>query len=202
MSDDKTAPTVAEAAAGPDSSPVTARVIENPMMTMMRGGTMTSAYEAQLAKEKADAAEARDIENKRRLYAERRPDEAKQYKHVLGGNKKYPGIVLEVREIRDNKVLDYVECELNVLDDGTLALQMVCAWCYHRAGITKDFTIRQTHRYFELDTRRQGELWVNPHNPRNIVTLAGTIQMTESFACPNLGCGKRFVIDNSVVREK
>ena len=202
MSDDKSTPAPAVAAPAPEPTPVTVRTIENPMMTMMRGGTMTSTYEAQLAKQKEEAQESRDMEDARGRYAERRPDEAKQYKHVIGGNKKYPGIVLEVREGRDHKVLDYIDCELHVLDDGTLMLQMACAWCLLRAGITENFNIRQTHRHFELDTRRQGELWVNPKNPRHIVTLAGTIQMTESFTCPNLGCGKRFTIDNSVVREK
>jgi hypothetical protein len=199
---EKTEPTLAEAAAGPAGEVATGRTIENPMMSWMRGGTLTSAYEAQLAQQKVNAEESRAVEDSKRIAAERNPLEAKQYKHVTGGNKKYPGIVLEVREPRDNKVLDYIECELHVLDDGSLMLQMACAWCAHRAGITENFNIRQTHRHFELDTRRQGELWVNPSNPRHIVTLAGTIQMTESFTCPNLGCGKRFVIDNSVVREK
>lgn len=202
MSDDKPAAASAPVAPAPEVTPVTVRTIENPMMTMMRGGTMTSAYEAQLAQQKADAAEARDVEDKRRAYAERRPDEAKQHRHVVGGNKKYPGIVLEVREPRDRKVLDYIDCELHVLDDGQLMLQMMCVWCYHRAGITENFSIRQSNRHFELDTRRQGELWVNPDNPRHIVTLAGTIQMDKEFTCPNLGCGKKFVIENSVVREK
>ena len=38
--------------------------------------------------------------------------QAKQYKKVIGGNKAFPGIVLEVREPRDDKILDYIECEL------------------------------------------------------------------------------------------
>lgn len=172
------------------------------MASWVRGGSLTGAYEAQLAKQKADAQAARDLEDRRAAKAEDGSGEAKQFRHVTGGNKKFPGIVLEVREPRDNKILDYVECELHVLDDGTLMLQLACAWCYQRAGITENFNIRQTNRHFELDVRKQGELWVNPKDPRHVVVLAGTIQMTESFTCPNLGCGKRFVIDNSVVREK
>ncbi len=199
---DKTTPTLAEAAAGPAAAPVVPRTIESPMMTMVRGGTLTAAYEAQLAQQKVEAAEARDLEDKRRRYAERRPDEAKQHRHVLGGNKAFPGIVLEVRETRDHKVLDYIECELNLSADGELILTMACAWCYHRAGITENFNIRSRHRHFELDTRCQGELWVDPQNPRHVITLAGKIQMDKPFTCPNLGCGKQFVIDNSVVREK
>ncbi len=188
------------------STPVTVpdppRVIEPPMTSWVRGGSITSAYEAQLAQQKANAQAARDLEDRRAAKAEDGSGEAKQFRHVTGGNKKYPGIVLEVREPRDNKVLDYVECELHVLPDGTLMLQMACAHCYHRAGITENFHIRQSHRHFELDTRRQGEIWVDPSDSRHVVSLAGTIQMTEPFTCPNLGCGKRFVIEDSVVREK
>lgn len=194
MSDEPKAP-------APEPAPVP-RSIDNPMMSWMRGGTMTSAYETELAKKKAQAEQARKIEDSKRVAAETKPGEAKQYKHVVGGNRQFPGIVLEVRERRDNKVLDYIECELHVLGDGSLMLQLACAWCYHRAGITENFHIRQHHRHFELDTRRQGELWVDPNNPRHIITLAGTIQMPGDFTCPNLGCGKRFVIEDSVVREK
>jgi hypothetical protein len=176
--------------------------IQNPMMSWIRGGTITSAYEKQLAEQKAAAAKARAIEDSKRIAAERNPNEARQHKHVLGGNKKFPGIVLEVRETRDHKVLDYVECELNLSAEGHLILTMCCAWCWHRAGITQNFNIRQNHRHFELDIRRRGELWVDPNDPKHIVTLAGTIQMEKPFTCPNLGCGKQFVIDNSVVREK
>ena len=186
----------------PASAPAPAKTVEAPLLSWMRGGTLSSAYEAQLAKQKHDAEESRRIEDARAVAAAQSPNNAKQYKRVTGGNKRFPGIVLEVRETRDHKVLDYIECELHVLDDGSLMLQMACAWCYTRAGITENFHIRQLHRHFELDTRRQGELWVNPKDPRHIVTLAGTIQMTEAFTCPNLGCGKRFVIENSVVREK
>ncbi len=192
MSDDKTPATI------PDPP----RTVESPMTSWVRGGSLTSAYETQLAQQKANAQAARDLEDRRAAKAEDGSGEAKQFRHVVGGNKRYAGIVLEVREPRDNKVLDYVECELHVLPDGTLMLQLACASCFHRAGITENFHIRQTNRHFELDARRAGELWVDPADSRHVVALAGTIQMPGGFTCPNLGCGKRFVIEDSVVREK
>ena len=197
MSEEKVTP------AAPEPAPAVAapRTIENPMMSWMRGGTMTSAYETQLAKAKAEAAAARKVEDERAKTVADNPHEAKQYKHVVGGNKKHAGIVLEVRHPKDNTVLDYIECELTVGDDGSLILVMACFKCALR-GITDNFKFSQKHKRFELDTRRQGELWVNPLNPSHIVTLAGTNQLTEAVTCPNLGCGCRFVIDNSVVREK
>lgn len=192
MSDDK------PAAPAPAPAPA-ARIIENPMTAWMRGGTMTSAYEQQLARQKAAAAEARRIEDSKRVAAEQNPHEAKQYKRVIGGNKHYAGIILEVKHPKDNVVLDYISCELTMGPDEKLVLVMACYRCFMRTGEASNLTIRQGHRHFELDTRRQGELWVNPKNPNEIVTLAGTINLTERVTCP--GCGMVFVIDDSVVRE-
>lgn len=197
MSDDaKPASPAPVATPAPDT-----RIIENPMTSWMRGGaTMTSAYEQQLKQQAEAAKKARDLEDSRQRAAEQNPDNAKQHKLAIGGNKSFPGIVLEVREPRDHKVLDYITCELTAQEDGTLALIMACFWCFQKTGRNEQLTIRQSHRHFELDTRRQGELWVNPKNHQEIVTLAGTIHLTETVTCPV--CAIRFVIDNSVVRVK
>jgi hypothetical protein len=168
-------------------------------MSWMRGGTRTTAYENQLAQQKLAAAQARALEDERTRKAEDGSDEAKQYKKVIGGNKHYAGIILEVKHPKDNVVLDYIDCELTVGDDEKLILVMACYRCFMRTGEASNLTIRQGHRYFELDQRRQGELWVNPKNPQHIVTLAGTINLTERVTCP--GCYMQFVIDDSVVRE-
>lgn len=184
--------------AAPAPAITATRTIENPMASWMRGGTMTSAYELQLKQQEHEAKKARALEDSRRKAAEQNPDNAKQHKHVVGGNKAFPGIVLEVREPRDNKVLDYIECELTAQEDGSLALIIACFSCYQKTGRNEQLTIRQNHRHFELDLRRSGELWVNPKNPQHIVTLAGTIHLTEAVSCPV--CAVRFVIDNSVVR--
>ncbi len=187
--------------AAPAPSVEAPRTIEAPQLAWMRGGTITSAYERMQQQQKLEAEKARRLEDSKRIAAERNPGEAKQKVHSVGGNRRHPGVVLELRN-RDNKVLDYVECEIHVLPDESLMLQMACPWCYARAGITENFHIRQKNRHFELDTRRQGELWVNPNDPTHVVHLAGTIHLTEPTKCPNLGCEKRFVIDNSVIREK
>jgi len=203
MPDDKAAPVPATTATLPVESVSAPRVIENPMMSWMRGGTLTTAYENQLAQQKHAAEQARKVEDARTRATQDQPDNARQHKMVVGGNKHHAGIVLVVKHPKDNTVLDYIECELTVdPSDGTsLILIMACAWCALR-DVTDNFKFSQKHKRFELDTKRQGELWVNPQNPRHIVTLAGTIQLLETVTCPNLGCGKRFVIDDSVIREK
>lgn len=176
------------------------RVIENPMMSWMRGGTVTSAYQQELDKQRAAAQKARADEDARTAKAQASPLEARQYQKSIGGNKHHAGIILLVKHPKDNTTLDFVDCELNVADDGSLILVMACVLCFYRTGDASNLTIRQSHRKFELDTRRHGELWVNPKNPNHIVTLAGTIHLTEAVTCPNLGCGRRFVIDDSVLR--
>jgi len=197
MSDDKTSSTTAPV---PDPTPAPAeRVIENPMLSWMRGGTVSSAYQQQLDQQKHEAEKARAVEDAKRNFAE--AGHAKQHKMVTGGNKQHAGIVLELRHPKDRTtVLDYIECELHVLPDNSLMLQMCCPDCYQRAGITANFHVRQSNRKFELNTKRAGEIWVNPKNPSHIVTLAGTINLTDRVKCPNLGCEKTFVIDESVLR--
>ncbi len=107
--------------------------------------------------------------------------------------------MLEIRN-SDGKAEEFVKCELKVGGgDGELILVMCCPTCARRHGMDEaQFHFSNKHRKFELDTRRQGELWVNPLEPREFVTLAGTIHLTEAVSCPT--CGWRFKIDNSVLR--
>jgi len=198
---DETKPAVPAPAPAPQAPAAVHRTVENPMLAWMRGGTPSSAYDQEQAKLKVAAEKSRAVEDERRRLAESGTGEAKQFKKVIGGNKEFAGIVLEVRHPKDNVVLDYIECELIVAEDGTLSLNMACYKCALR-GVTDNFKFSQKHKRFDLDQRRAGELWVNPQNPQHIVTLAGTIHLHEVVTCPNLGCGMRFVIDNSVVREK
>lgn len=177
----------------------TKKTIEAPLTSWVRGGSTTSAWDSHVAQQKHDAAQRRAVEDSRAQAVAQDPLGARQYTRKLGGVKDFASIVLQVKHPKDNTVLDYIECELNADEDGSLILIYACYKCALR-GVTDNITIRQKHRHFELDTRRQGELWVNPitREPR---TLAGTITMTEKFTCPNLGCGVRCIIDNSIVRE-
>lgn len=172
------------------------------MEAWVRGGSTTSAYDQMLVAEKARAEASRREEDARTALAEANPIEARQHTMKLGGNRSgYPGIVLVVKHLKDNVVLDYISCELIVDQDGNLQLNMACYSCAQR-GITDNFKISQKNRHFELDTRRQGEIWVNPNNPREFVHLAGTIHLTEWVRCPNLGCHVSFKIEDSVLRTK
>ena len=165
----------------------------------MKGGTLTSGYEMILAQQRADAEKRRAEEDKRKRLVSDSPNEARMHEMKLGGTRNHAAIVLIVKHAKDNTELDYVICELIMTDTGDLQLNMACPSCARR-GIADNFKISQKNRHFELDTRRQGEIWVNPKDPNEIVTLAGAINLTEWVRCPNLGCSAKFVIDNSILR--
>lgn len=173
------------------------------MTSFVRGGTITSAYQRELDAKKEDAARRRKQEDDRQAIAAADPQNARMSTTRLGGNKSHAAIVLELRN--NDHVVDFIMCELSADSSDPsgqgLMLTVCCPGCAKRVGSSEaQMTIRSSHRRFELDTRRQGELWVNPADPREFVHLAGTIQLTEAVTCPGLGCGWRFKIDNSIVK--
>lgn len=179
------------------------RTVEAPMTSFVKGGTLTTNYENQLKQKRHDAEERRKAEADRHRIAAEKPMEARMGGADLGSRKNHAAIVLEFRN-SDGKAEEFIMCELNAGrgDDPTeLVLVMCCPYCAKRVGSDEaQFHFSSKHKKFELDTRRQGELWVNPTNPREFVTLAGTIQLTEAVRCPGVGCQWRFKIDSSVIR--
>ncbi len=179
-----------------------AREIELPMTSFVRGGTMSSAYERDLQAKKADAERRRAEEAARQKIVAADPQGARMSTTKLGGAGSFAAIVLEIRN-SDGHPEEFLVCDLTVDRDDPSGLMLIvcCPRCAVRVGSQEaQMTIRSRHRKFELDTRRQGELWVNPKDPREFYTLAGTVHLTEAVTCPGLGCNWRFVIDNSIVR--
>lgn len=162
---------------------------------------MTGAYEIQ-QKQKRAAAEARRAQEAERQKTALTDPSANLSTTKLGGASSHAAIVLEIRN-SDGKAEEFIVCELTVDRDQPDALMLIvcCPFCAAKHGSDEaQMTIRSRHRKFELDTRRQGELWVNPNKPSEFVHLAGTIHLTEPVTCPQLGCARRFVIDDSVLR--
>ncbi len=174
------------------------------MTSFVRGGTVSTAYENDLNAKRADAERRRAAQDQQAATAKRDPTGARlQTVADLGSKKNHAAIVLEIRN-SDGKAEEFMTCELNAGrgDDPTeLILVMCCPSCARRVGSDESqFHFSNKHKKFELDTRRQGELWVNPNNPAEFLRLAGTIQLTEAVTCPGLGCGWRFKIDSSVIK--
>jgi len=173
------------------------------MTSFVRGGTVTAAYERQLHDQRVDAERRRGVEDARRKATTVDPN-ARISTTKLGGTQSHAAIVLEIRN-SDGKPEEFIMCELtaDTADESGQGLILVvcCPFCARKYRSDQaQMTIRSRHRRFELDTRRAGELWVNPNLPEEFVTLAGTIHLTDAVMCPGLGCGKRFRIDDSVMR--
>lgn len=187
--------------------------IEAPMAAWVKGGTMTSAYAKELAARDYDAEQRRKLQDEQmratrtgrlpgalqtRELAAGPPGVAKLSSLKLGGRNTHASVVLGIRHPKDNLIQDWIICELSAepKEDGgqELVLIVACPKCER----DRQMTIRQSNRMFYLDTRRQGEIWVNPTDPNEIVTLAGTITTHDWIKCP--GCGWRFKVDDSVVR--
>lgn len=204
MSEEKPSPTAsAPPAASPSSS---TPEFGAPMTSFVRGGTLSSRAEYELAAKRADADTRRNAEAARHRIAREDPLNARMRVADLGSKQNHAWVVLEFRN-SDNRAEEFMTCELTAgrLDDPKydpteLTLMMCCVRCMHKVGMSEaNFKFSNKHKRFDLDQRRAGEIWVNPLDPNEIVTLAGTIFLHEVVTCP-LNCGWRFKIDNSVVK--
>ncbi len=179
------------------------RTVEAPMTSFVRGGTVSSTYERGLAERKANAEKRRDEEAARFSALQQDPMGARMARPFGADANEMPAIVLEIRN-SDNVAVEFIKCEIlagTTPDPTELVLCMACPHCARRFGQSEaNFKFSNKHKRFELDQRRAGELWVNPKNPREFYTLAGTIHLTEAVTCPGLGCAWRFKIDDSVVK--
>lgn len=188
-----------------------------PRNAWVKGGTTTGAYDRQVAARTFDA-EVRRKQQDAEIRAQQTgvlpehlqskelhgdaPGNAKLNSMRLGSSHGHAAIVLGLKHPKDNQILDWITCELIVQPD-ELILNMACPRC--AASGEKDrvqdqnIKIHQKNRMFWLDTRRQGEIWVNPLDANEHFVLAGTITSQDWMTCPNRGCGWRFKIDDSVV---
>lgn len=178
--------------------PATKPELSNPLTSWVRGGTVSSAHEKELQKSRAEAEQRRRQQDEQFRVARENPLEARMHSLRLGGQQSTLMIVLEIQN-SDRVAVEWIKCEL-IVHPEELVLNMACPRCLQRDPQTPNFMIRQSNRRFELDTRRQGEIWVNPTDPTDLVTLAGSINLTEWARCPGLGCEWKFKIENSVLR--
>jgi hypothetical protein len=178
----------------------------------VRGGGATSS----VAQDKRDAALRADTEKRRATVSQMQrlskasPDEARLYTHKMGTSDNNASVVLEVRD-RAGLSLEFMTCELNhsytLSGDDELVLTLVCPRCCLTRGRPmgeSQISLHSSNRPFDLDQRRPeeggkaGEIWVNPEDSREVVHLAGTINMHRPARCPV--CAWEFIIENSVLR--
>jgi hypothetical protein len=164
--------------------------------------THSTAHDLVKAKEKIDADKRRaDLDRMRAKVTSLKQapvlgETAKLHTHSLGGLHSHAVVVVKFLH-RDKSVHTWAICELSVDTDG-LTLILPCPAClfrHHRALAESHLTMRSWHRRFSLDSHGQGEIWVNPKNPAEVVTLAGAIETHEVQTCPT--CSFKFEIEKS-----
>lgn len=194
-------------------------------MGFVKGGTTSSREDERVAVAHAEA-EARRAKEDERFDAARRhsPFDLKQLcetgdsvlitERSIGGSDSHAQVILGLKHKKDTQILEFIQCEVSQQGD-ELLLIVCCARCTLTLGRHAEdaqMTIRQSNRMWDLDqrTREQrkpnpvlgfcaGDVWVNPKNHNEVYTVAGMVTTHGWITCPQLGCGWRFRIDDSVV---
>lgn len=196
------------------------------MASWVKGGTTSARYDEQLARERADADKRRAQEDQRKQLARDNPLDDMQKVMRTGnvvsqrelnfGGPNHAQAVLGVKHPKDNQILNWQVCEL-VLEMGSedVALCLVCMRCIYTLGRSMQQAqtkILNSHRAFSLDQRTRqerkpnqhlgfcaGDAWINPEDPNEVVTIAAMVTTHGWQTCAALGCGWRFLIDDSVI---
>jgi hypothetical protein len=193
---------------------------KGPVGFIRGGGTSTWAEDQRAAAEHADAERRRDEEVARAKLAQASPEQAMLKSVKLGGRSSHDSIILAVRGPRDTMLLDWQVCELwqtkrsegasllteaIPLDDLELHFAMVCMRCVFTNNVHPEkaqLTVHQAQKKFTFTPRPPkwigSHIWMNPKDPSEVVTVAGTIDLTEWCSCAK--CGWRFQIDDSIIR--
>lgn len=197
-------------------------------MGFVKGGTTSAREDARVAAAHADAEQRRAAEDERfrqaRAYdpfdlqqLDRTKTSARITQHSLGGSDTHAQVILGLRHKKDHQILTWIQCEVSVQGD-ELVLIVCCPKCTLQLGRRSEdaqMTIRQSNRKWDLDQRTRenrkpnpllgfcaGDVWVNPKDPNEVYTVAGMVTTHDWITCPQLGCGWRFRIDDSVVRSE
>ncbi len=169
--------------------------------------TQSAVHDYTKAKEAADAERRRSRLDEMRADVKRLKkapvvgETAKLHTHSMGGMKSHAVVVVKYIH-RDKSTRSFAICELSVDSDG-LTLLLPCPSCLFRHGrklAESHLTLRSWHRRFSLDPVGQGKIWVNPHDPAEVVTLAGAVETHEAQTCPV--CSFRFEIEKSRVPDE
>jgi hypothetical protein len=184
-----------------DAKPATSNKSAVAPEVLVYGGTPSSYQDAIDQRKRFETEQRRTTADSMFQSTRESPDQAHMYSRKLQGN---AYVILEYRD-KEGHVLDYLECDVSMLPgDGTLSLALCipCPVCVLRRGKPVGDSImllQQRNRAFVLDTKNQGELWVNPHDPAQSRIRAGSVT-SEPFRCQN-GCHTKWVIDKDWLRE-
>lgn len=193
-----------------DEKPAAGAVSHDAPMVFVKGGTTTSAYDAMIASQKADAERRRGIQDAQFKATREDPLAARMNSMKLGGQQSSAMVVLAIKHAKDQLFLDWIICEVIQHGPDELVLNMACPSCHAKnPGIEPDFKIHQSNRRWHLDPRPpkwmrevgSDRIWMNPKD-QSTVLVAGSVTTDDWIRCPGLGCTWVFKIDDSVIYTK
>lgn len=116
----------------------------------------------------------------------------------IGQPATHPQVVLYFDLGGDNE--GYIQADV-VVDPhtGLGNLVLICPRCVYERGLPQtmaQINIHQANRKWHLDTKEQGQVFVDYDRDNNPVpiTLAGQVECAERCRCPNVGCDYKFRI--------
>lgn len=184
----------------------------SPLQIIVKGGTTSSAYDKERAKQQAMTELGRAHQDKQQRAADQGSRMTKDgfvsahltsLKMMDGGS---PRAVLYYLN-RDKTVRQECIAEVVMLPDGDMTFTMVCPKCLERGEPhgSSQMMIKRSHRRWELDERRAGEVIpvYDPfHKQMMGIRICGTINATdEILRCANFGCTWAVKITDSRVEE-
>lgn len=161
------------------------KIMGMPLGMFMRGGTTSWAHDQELAKHKADVAERRAKQDKDMEIASTPLEQGggAMFTNYLTENANMDKAYVHLQYLSKNlRNVDF-EClgDVTMMEDNELALILICPVCAQKVGLDlAHLTIRQSHKKWELDTRKAGELIIFDGQPYR---SAGRIRECQRFRC-------------------
>lgn len=176
-------------------------------VTIMKGATLSSGEERYIQQFKQDSAQRHAIRDKERglaLQGNLAPDGksgagfAAEKVADLGQPGTNAVAVVGYKTGRGDEVV-YMQLDVMMSQDPygrpDMMLTLVCPRCVERGYPQGDSQchIRQTNRRWYLDTKFQGEQFID-ENAGRVYTLAGKVYCEERFKCPRASCDGAYII--------
>lgn len=178
-------------------------------MVMMKGGTTSSRYDRERQRLEAQGKQGREHQDKQMQAANAgvmQTDQGLAIASMRSMNLQQQGAPLLVLQYLNADKSVHQECvsEVVIDADGDTSFVMVCPKCVARGepmGLAQ-VMVRKSHRKFELDTRRAGELVKVESNGRPaMVRICGTVTVDDTIRCAGHLCDWTVkVIDSKVVK--
>ncbi len=169
-------------------------------VVLMKGGTTSSAFDAEVRRASLEAEARRAEQEQDRAAADVPIEQGGAMRRTLdmGLPGRHPVAVLWC-PTRDGTRERFMTCEVTEAESNgevVLTLIMVCPRCVER-GIPQDqaqMQIRSNHRAWYLDTRTRGHVFKDPDSGE-LHVLAGTVTGPGPYTCAAFNCGFKFSID-------